>query len=271
MKKTNESEQSRRTAFIVSVAVFVLVIIACLIYLKECTPFLDGGKDIPTPDTSGESLTSDAGTTADTGDNTPETQLPENPVDFSKQMAINDEIYAWLYIPNTNVNYPILQSSVDDLYYMRRGVDKNYLLGGVLFTQSHNKKDFRDPVTVIYGHNMTEDGSMFATLHNFEDAEFFENNEDAFIYTPGHILKYRIISAFKYDARHIMNTFNFDDPAEVEKFFSDVMHPAMIPQNVREGVSLTADDKVAVFCTCMANNTYRYLVCAVLVNDEITK
>lgn len=272
MEENGKEKTRRRTAFIISIIVFVIVIALCLLYLKMCTPLFGvRGGALQTQDTDSAAVQSE--TYADSAEATEsETEpLPENPVNFSKQMEINDEIYAWIYIPGTNVNYPILQSREDDLYYMRRNVDKSYYIPGVIFTQSHNKKDFSDPVTVIYGHNMTEDGSMFATLHNFEDTDFFNANEDVFIYTPGHILKYRVVSAFKYDSRHIMNSFNFDDEAAVSEFFDYVLHPTMIPQNVRIGAELTTDDRLVVLSTCMANNTYRYLVCASLVSDEITK
>ena len=118
---------------------------------------------------------------------------------------------------------------------------------------------------------MTEFGTMFATLHNFEDEDFFKENDTFYIYTPGHILTYKIVSAYRYDDRHIMNSFDFSNPAVVREYFDYVMHPTMIPQNVREGVTLKDDDRLVVLSTCMEDNSYRYLVNGVLVSDEKTK
>ena len=257
-----------KTAFALSCIVFVFVVILCLLYIKVYTPFFD--PDVHKPDIT-DTLPYDSENEGEATVDTYKNPLPENPIDFSEQMEINDEIYAWIYIPNTNVNYPILQSRQDDLFYMRRGLDKKYLLEGVIFTQSHNSRDFKDPVTLIYGHNMTENGSMFATLHNFENPDFFRDNEDVYIYAPGHILKYKIISAFKYDDRHIMNTYDFDNLEHRREFFDYITSPKMLPQNVREGAYVADDDKIIVLSTCMANNKYRYLVCAVLTEDEITR
>ena len=273
----NEREKKKKTAvvFYISIAALAAVLVACLLYLAMCTPLFkkDPGRpeDADTvtlpPVTTGKPQTETAEDTTETT----EIELPENPVNFSKQMALNDEIYAWIYVPNTNVNYPILQSRVDDLYYMRRGLDKEYDISGVVFTQSHNKRDFSDPVTLVYGHNMTEYGTMFATLHNFENEDFFEENDTFYIFTPGHILTYKIVSAYRYDDRHIMNSFNFGDPAVVREYFDYVMNPTMIPQNVREGVTLKDDDRIVVLSTCMETSEYRYLVNGVLISDEKTK
>ena len=259
--------------FIISIIAFILLLAACFLYLYFCTPLFSRSADTE-QDTHTEVVTKQTEPVTETEPAETEPPLPDNPVSFAKQQEKNEEIYAWIYIPNTNVDYPILQSSEDDLYYLRRGLDKNYDLGGVLFTQSCNKRDFTDPVTVIYGHNMTgypAETSMFATLHNFEDAEFFKNNDTFYIYIPGHILTYKIVSAYKYDDRHIMNSFNFADPEVVREYFDGVLNPMSIPMNVREGAELKDDDRLVVLSTCMSDNTFRYLVNGVLIKDEKTK
>ena len=266
-----ETKRKGKIPFIISIIVFAAVLIACIIVLARCTSvfsFLRHSNE------ETEIVTTEVTTEVQTLEVT-ETEapsLPENPINFSKQMEINDEIYAWIYVPNTEVNYPILQSKEDDLFYLRRDVEKNYDLSGVIFTQSHNKKDFSDPVTVIYGHNMTGfPETMFATLHNFENEDFFKDNEFFYIYIPGHILKYRIVSAYKYDNRHIMNSFNFDEPEVVREYFDSVLNPTLIPMCVREGAELKGDDRLVVLSTCMADNSFRYLVNGVLIEDEQTK
>lgn len=266
-RRTRERMRARK-AFLISVAVLVAVIAASALVLVKCTGTFN--RPDPTPSVTPTDTDTDTSRVEEATE-PPEPKLPENPIDFSKWMSENDDVYAYIYIPNTNVNYPILQSGVDDNYYLRRGLDKNYLLAGVIFTQSHNKKDFSDPVTLVYGHNMTEDGSMFATLHNFEDETFFNENRDVTVYTPGHILKYEVISAFKYDNRHIMNYFNFDDPAQKAEFFNTVLNPTAFPRNVREGAALSENDRLLVLSTCMSNNSYRYLVCCKFVSDTVTK
>ena len=273
MNEDNKNNKKKSpAAFIISIVVFIAAVIAALLVLRFCTPYMPDLFDgIRNKGSKAQDSAVTEQTSVDTDTGVPEPELPENPIDFSEQMKVNDEIYAWIRIPNTNVDYPILQSREDDLYYLRRNLDKSYYIPGVLFTESVNKRDFSDPVTVIYGHNMSEDGSMFATLHYFEDEKFFKENEFFYVYTPSHILTYRVVSAYKYDNRHITNSFDFSDEKVREEYFDYVMNPVTIPMNVREGVTLSKDDKLLILSTCMASNTYRYLVNGVLVSDERTK
>ncbi len=197
--------------------------------------------------------------------------LPENPVDFTALKKQNDEIYAWINVSGTGIDLPIVQSRQDDLYYMNKDINGKYSKLGSIFSQSHNSLDFSDPVTVIYGHNYLS-GGMFTNLHYFEDKKFFDKTEYFYIYTPGHILTYRVVSAYKYDDRHILNTFDFTDPSVVREYYDYVMNPASLTKNVREGVTLKDNDKLLVLSTCL---TYgyrgRYLVNGVLMSDDQTK
>lgn len=204
---------------------------------------------------------------------TVEDEMEDNPIDFASLQAENPDIYAWIYIPDTNVNLPILQSSVDDNYYLRRDQDGNDSLWGAIYTQSMNAKDFSDPVTVMYGHT-TGNGSMFDDLHKFEDADFFDSHPDMYIYTPGHILQYRIISAYVYDDRHIMNSFDFSDEQVRTTYFNSVLNPTSMTKNVRDGATLDADSKIVQLSTCLSATSTapnRFIVTGVLLNDQPTK
>ena len=198
---------------------------------------------------------------------------PANPVDFPTLKAEHPDVYAWITIPDTQVNYPVVQSATDDNFYLRRDLDGNYSVYGSIYSQSMNATDFSDPVTVLYGHN-SSDGLMFADLHKFEDPEYFATHEDMYIYTPGHILTYRIISAYRYDDRHILNSFDFSDPEVRQQYFESVLNPVSMVVNVREGATLSADDRIVQLSTCPREGSVsgnRYLVTGVLVSDVETR
>ena len=123
---------------------------------------------------------------------------------------------------------------------------------------------------MVYGHNM-RNGSMFRTLHNFRDAEFFKANEYFYVYTPGHIMTYRIFAAYRYDNRLILSAFDFSDPVVYENYLQECLNPTSMIRNVREGVELTADDRIVTLSTCISDARYRYLVQGVLIKDEVTQ
>jgi sortase B len=178
--------------------------------------------------------------------------LVENPIDFSTLKLENQDIYAWIYIPNTEVNHPILRHLNDDNYYLTHNRGNQASAEGALYSQSHNSTDFDDPVTLIYGHNMINNG-MFATLHYFENVDFFATNDTFYIYTPGHILTYRVISAYLYDDRHIMNSFDFSDLQTLQNYLSFVQNPDALIANTNAGAELSIDDKIVQLSTCMSD------------------
>lgn len=210
---------------------------------------------------------------ASTGETAPSSAptTAENPIDFDALQELNPDIYAWIKVPNTEIDYPIVQSSADkeENFYLHRNPEGNYEFRGSIFTQRLNAKDFSDPVTVIYGHNML-DGSMFSTLHNFRDETFFAENELFYIYTPGHILTYEIVSAYKYDSRHILNSFDFSQEKVFQEYIDFMLAPQSMISAVREDVTVTTADRIVTLSTCIDYGTSRYLVQGVLINDEST-
>ncbi len=196
-----------------------------------------------------------------------------NPIDFNRIQSKNDEIYAWIKVPGTKVDYPILQSGVSDDFYLRhKAEDKSYSSSGAIYTQSMNTKTFEDRVTLIYGHNGYGD-TMFTTLHKFENTEFFNKHTEFYIYTPDRKLTYKIVSAFKYDDRHIMNSFDFQDNDIFYQFLVMIQNPSSANKNVSNSLdkSLTIDDNIVVLSTCFSNQKgNRYLVCGVLTKNEKT-
>lgn len=196
--------------------------------------------------------------------------LAENPVNIPELQGENPDIYSWIYIPNTNVNYPVAQSAEDDNFYLEHDIYKGYSFPGTIYSQSCNKKDYSDRVTVLYGHNML-DGSMFASIHNFSDPDFFEENRYFYVYTEDRKLTYEVVSAYVYDDRHIMNSFNFLDDEVYAQWQQDALNPRSVSSNVRSGVELDLDDKMLVLSTCLnGGGDGRYLVQGVLVKDEQT-
>lgn len=199
-------------------------------------------------------------------------QLVDNPIDFDSLTQANADVYAWIYVPNTNVNLPVVQSA-DDSYYLRHDVNGNDAALGAIFTESaYNTKSFADPVTIIYGHNGINE-TMFGSLHRFQDADFFAANDSFYVYTPGHIYTYRIVSAYTTNDQHLMLAYDGFDADGLARFEADVQAPNSISEHTRD-VSLDADSRFVVLSTCNtgAQEEYgRYLVCGVMVDDQQTR
>ena len=189
-------------------------------------------------------------------------------VNFTDLWKINPDIYAWIKIPNTAVDYPVLQTDGDDAFYLEHNIYGQYSFAGCIYSEKVNSKDFSDPNTVLYGHNLLN-GTMFASLHNFRDPNFFANNEYIYILMPERTLIYRIFAAYEYDDRHIMNSFDFNDEEVFAEYLKYATNPVnSMTYNIRE-TEVTTDDTILTLSTCMDNiETSRYLVQGVLISDE---
>lgn len=212
-------------------------------------------------------------TTALTTQVTPSENPVDNPIDFKSLQEKNDEIYAWIKVDDTNVDHPIVQSATDDEFYLKhKAEDKSWSASGAVYTELANSKNFKDPVTVIYGHNGYGD-TMFTTLHRFEDEDFFNNHPYFTIYTTNRKLTYQIVSAFKYDDRHILNSFRFSDISVLEDFQKMIQNPDSVSKNIRTQLDteITKDSKIVILSTCITNQkSNRLLICGVLTKDEKT-
>lgn len=255
VKITEKKKIKWLVLLIIAAIVFAVALIALIIHLLPDD--IDPVSSTPPPVSSSSSVS--------------EVVPVENPINFAELQAQNPDICAWIKIPGMVIDYPILQSAEDakEDYYLDHNEKRKSTAAGAIYIQKVNKKDFSDPNTLIYGHNMLN-GSMFATLKKFRNAAFFEENQYINIYTPGHILTYHIFSAFVYDSRHIWYSFNYFDEQGYASFLEQSLNPKSMVKNVRAGVSVTTDDQIITLSTCTGNDAERYLVEGVLVSDQRT-
>ncbi|MCI8287961.1 MAG: class B sortase [Lachnospiraceae bacterium] len=218
----------------------------------------DGGEDSDTaPEEKGEGN----GAGEEEGDS------PEGgEIDFAYLKTLNEDIYAWITVPGTVIDYPILQHPTDDTYYLHHNLDGSYGYPGCIYTESLNAKDFTDPNTVIYGHNMKA-GTMFAGLHAFEDRDFFDANREVAVYLPEKTLHYQIFAAYVYDDRHLLYSFDFKDKEVYASYLKSIYDRRDMSTNLDKELTVTEEDKIITLVTCMpgsADADKRLLVQAVL-------
>ena len=182
-------------------------------------------------------------------------------IDFASAQAMNPDVYAWIWIPGTNIDYPILQSETeDDAYYLNHTIEKKEGLPGTIYTEKYNGKEFSSPVTVVYGHNM-KNGSMFADLHKYEDRSFFDANPYIYIYLPNRTLKYHIFSATPFDDRYILGSYNFSSKIDFEEYLDELR--STINGNVNMDVMVLPQTGILTLSTCIADSANeRFLVSA---------
>lgn len=194
----------------------------------------------------------------------------EIPIDFAALQQINPDIYAWIQIDGTNIQYPIVQSPDDDSYYLMRTVERQDGYPGSIYTELCNKKDFSDFNTLVYGHDMA-DGSMFQNLHNYSDEAYMDEHPYVVIYTPTQKLTYQIFASVVYDDRHIMNTFDFRFDSERQRFLDSIYEARNMSNVVKEDVSVGTDSRILTMSTCMTGQDDKRLIVGAVLIDEKEK
>lgn len=195
--------------------------------------------------------------------------IPEKEVDFVDLRAnVNSDIYAWIYIPDTLIDYPVLQHPSDNTYYLNYNLDGSKGYPGCIYTEDYNARDFSDPNTVIYGHNMMN-GTMFAGLHKFEDSEYFAEHPYVYIYTEDKLCVYEIFAAYESGNEHILYNNDFNSDYVYSKYLENIFAIRAMNSNIKEDVEVTTENCIVTLSTCVANKSdRRYLVQGVLLNED---
>lgn len=132
----------------------------------------------------------------------------------NKLIDINSDYKLWINIPNTVIDYPVVQG-IDNEFYLKNNFYKEESISGSIFIDSRNNIN-EDKNLVLYGHNM-KNGSMFADINKFKDSDFFQKGEIKIIKdNKEHI--YDVFSVFIENSYDIDVKFNFKDKDEFIKY-----------------------------------------------------
>lgn len=133
--------------------------------------------------------------------------LPENAtvvseipfqVDWDYLSSVNDDIVGWLYCPDTDINYPVVQSPDHD-YYLYHSFDGSSNAAGTLFADRDSVAGVTQSNLIIYGHNM-KDGSMFGTLKGYVDESYYDEHPIFYYLTPSQSYRVELLWAQVVDA-----------------------------------------------------------------------
>ena len=294
---TEEDSKKRlkRRIFNLIYDVLILVGIACLLYggyslyegyrdSKEAEESHEELKDnyvtVPTlpavPDDPNKPNDPDSSDAPDgsIGSENVETQVPDRPREWYEQIRvdlvgmqtnINPDIVGWIHFENETISYPLLYSE-DNAEYQRVRYDLVYSRGGSIFLEETNSWDLSDIRNVIYGHNM-KDLSMFGKLKYYNDKKnYYEDHQYFQLLYDGMVYRYQIFSYFTIHQNEVnyINT-NFEKGSDAYGKFLQ----KLVENSKRDtGVEVDANDKTVTLVTCSKDNTYRFIVSAVLVDQH---
>ena len=170
-------------------------------------------------------------------------------VDFSELREINPDIIGWITIDNTKIDYPLLQGESNQVY-LNRNVFGEAELAGSIFMDSRNQPDLSDHYNLIYGHFMNG-GTMFGSLAQFKDSDFFKENRSGMLYTENTAYKLEVFAVMVTDSQDLQ-VFDVDqinqDPTEtILDYLKE--NALFLDEKITDQMS-ASDIKIAAMSTC---------------------
>ena len=168
-------------------------------------------------------------------------------VDLSAYLAQNPDFVAWLRIPGTNVDYPVVQTDNPD-YYLNHTFSGKSSVVGTLFSLAD--ADYAAPGRniAIYGHHLRSSGEkMFTSLVRYKNPDFYEDNKTIVLDSLYRHSEYTIFA--------VVNMKAGDWEPSRTMFSGDAAFMAFVNRAKSEslydtGVEVGADDHILTLITC---------------------
>lgn len=177
-------------------------------------------------------------------------------IDFKALKNTNSDIVGWLKVWGTEVEFPVVKTDNNE-FYLTHSLDKSYNTSGWIFADCNNKLDGTDKNIVIYGHNR-RDNSMFGTLKNILNKEWYENKNNLFIpfIKENERDIYEVFSVYKIEKEDYYITTDFENDLEFKKCIDTIKSRSVKNFNV----DVSTKDELLTLSTCANNNKYRVVL-----------
>ena len=185
-------------------------------------------------------------------------------VDFTKLKQVNPDTVGWLYVNNSKINYPIVQSG-DNSFYLDHSFDKSYNKAGWVFADYRSNFTNLEKNTVIYGHGRY-DKTMFGTLIDTLDSGWYTNPENQVIKvsTPEKNMLWQVVSLYTVPVESYYLTHTFIDDEAYMNFLNTIVGRSIYNFNV----GVDTNDHILTLSTCLDNNGNRVVMHAKLIKSE---
>lgn len=186
---------------------------------------------------------------------------PNNPsrrvIDFAELKRKNPDTIGWLYIPDTKIDYPVVQAEDNDKYLHTLFTGETNKAGAI-FMDFRNNDPFMDENTLIYGHNM-RNASMFHDLRYYVEQDFYNNHKVAYFYTEEGAYKLNIFSAYTTHADNLYSDVHLG-AAPVE-----TLRKLAASSKIKADFTPAEDSRIVSLSTCAYDyNDARYVLHAVV-------
>ena len=171
-------------------------------------------------------------------------EVKNNNDKFSEELIKRNEDYKmWIEVPNTNIDYPVVQGKDND-FYLNHDFNKNESSSGAIFMDYKNNID-KDKNIIIYGYNM-RNKSMFQNIMKFKDEAFWKKNKEIILTIDGKRYEYEIFSSYISNAKDVDLKINFKSEDEYLKYIEDIKKKSIFHRDM----DIKSNDRIITLSTC---------------------
>ena len=184
-------------------------------------------------------------------------------IDFKSLKEQNNETVGYIKVNNTNIDYVVVQHS-DNSYYLKHNFKKNNNSAGWIFVDYHNNLDETDKNIVIFGHN-TRDDSMFGTLKNTLDKNWYKNKDNYKIVfaTEKDTYYYQVFSNYSIKPEDYYIKTKFENDSDFNSFVKKIKSRSIY----NYGVDVSEKDKILTLSSCIDRGSKRIVLHAKLIKN----
>lgn len=179
---------------------------------------------------------------------------------------VNEDLYAWIEIPGTEINNPIVQAKAGDSFYTDHDVQKEEDPKGTLFTEDYNSRMFDDAITVVYGNN----NSVFGELFQYADNLYMNEHSQIYVSCAGKTYIYRVFAAYRTDDRHILERFDSGKTeGNRQAYLDSILNGRSMEAQIDTSVNVNTDSRILTLSVHDTEDAQmRFLVQACLQSCE---
>lgn len=182
---------------------------------------------------------------------------------FEELQAVNPDVFGWITVYGTHIDYPLLQGE-DNSKYVNTNVDGEYSLIGSLFLDCRNADDFSDFNSIIYGHHMAKD-RMFGDIADFAEKDFFDSHRYGSIFYDGHTRGLEFFAFLEVDAYDDVYSPAIEGTGDRQAYLDHLLDAAMYTR----GLDVDTSDRIVLLSTCASVMTNGRHILVGRITDEV--
>lgn len=187
---------------------------------------------------------------------------PPISVDFDELKRINKDVVGWLYVESLGISYPLVKGKDND-QYLHTTYMGTYDFAGSIFLDYENSSDFKDPNTIIYGHNM-KNGTMFGSLKKMVTDKAYDLSPYIWILTPDRNYRYIVFSAYTTAVESDTYTLFKKHNKEYGDYLLKMKKNSEIDTGETQPVRT---ENIVTLSTCTGNSSTRFVVQGVQLKE----